>query len=208
MGAAIAAVMQIVFYPYFIRNNLHSYVMISLRNLKKLNNEIFSCLLQPEYADNIYLYERRLHDQKNQFMHTMERLREISHLAKRKMSPEEKISHERLLMKLDLLFDNMLDYSQLRRRVTDYATLSICSQELTGISQEVDKSIDGAMARMGNKKFYPSIKMLTQKIQRLEDNYHNVLQVAAREPLVFLLFIDSLNAFSKSMEELYETLRV
>lgn len=203
IGIAIAALLQIIFYPYFVRNELQSCILISLLNLKKLNKEIFSCLLEPEYSDNIYLYERRLHASKNNFLQALSRLRDITQLAEIKLNDAEKASQELLLLNLDLLFENMMDYSQLRRRVTDHTTLSLCFQELTNISREIDKSIDGVMDHISHKKYYPDPKKLTQYINQLENNYHNVLQIASREPLVFLLFVDSLNAFARKLGELY-----
>lgn len=203
MGVGVAALLQIIFYPYFVRNELQAYVLITLRHLKKLNTDIFSCLLEPEYPDNIYLYERRLHTSKNHFIQALSRLREVTQLAETKLNNVEKAEHELLLLNLDLLFENMLDYSQLRRRVTDYTTLSICSQELTNISREIDKSIYGLICHFSDKKIYPDTSKLTQYVNQLENNYHNVLQIASREPLVFLLFIDSLNAFIKKLNELY-----
>lgn len=203
MGVAIAAVLQMVFYPYFIRNELRPYIIISLRNLRKLNKEIFSCFLEAEYADNIYLYERRLHISKNAFLHSISRLREITKLAETKLSDIEKESHELWLIQLDLLFENMLDYSQLRWRVTDYTTFSVCREELMRIAKESDKCLDAIVAHVKQKKYFTSIDQLNQSINQFETNYYQVLQVAAPEPLVFLLFIDSLNAFSKKVAALY-----
>lgn len=203
IGIVIAAILQILFYPYFIRNELQSYAVISLRHLRKLNKEIFACFLEPEYSDNIYLYERRLHVQKSQFLHALSRLREVIQLVETKLNEKEIAAHELLLSNLDLLYENMLDYSQLRRRVTDYATFSLCSQEMAKISNEIDKSIDAVIAHVLSKKYYVNIQSLNQSINQLDNNYNNVLRIAAREPLVFLLFIDSLTAFSKRLEDLY-----
>jgi uncharacterized membrane protein YccC len=201
-GGIIAAFFQILFYPYFIRNELRTYIILTLKQLKKLNNEIFACLIDPAYSDNVYLYERRIHAQKIRFMRAIDRLRKINKLAEVKLSLEEREIYQQRLIRLDLLYDNMLDYSQLRRRVTDYTTFSVCSQELTDISQEINTSIDGAICRIADQKFYSNTSMLHEKINSLENNYHQVLQIASREPLVFLLFIDSLNAFKDSIDML------
>jgi hypothetical protein len=205
LGVAIAAVLQMVFYPYFIRNELQPYIIISLRRLRKLNKEIFSCFLDAEYADNIYLYERRLHISKNAFLHSLSRLREITKLAETKLSDIEKESHDRWLNQLDSLFENILDYSQLRWRITDYTTFSVCREELISLAKESDKCLAAVVAHVKQKKYFTSIDKLNQSINQFETNYHQVLQVASAEPLVFLLFIDSLNAFSKKVTALYES---
>lgn len=204
LGVTIVSIFQFLFYPYFIRNELRTFIFITMKNLKRLNHEIFSCLLLPEYSDNIYLFEKRLHVQKNRFMRSLMRLREIVQLVEIKMNVHEKEVYLTLLTKLDLLYSNMLDYSQIRRRVSDHTTFSVCSDELGEIAKEIDKSIDGMIAHMAKKQYYINAKMLAIKIKLLDDNYQNVLQIAAREPLVFMLFIDSLNAFNQRIEEFYE----
>lgn len=201
VGLLIALFYQLLFYPYFIQNEIRAYFILALQKLKKLNTDIFACLLEPEYPDNHYLYEHRIHKQKNCFMVVMLRLREMDNILHKKISSNEKVAHEERLDQLDLLFDNMLDYSQIRRRVTDYSTFSVCSQELKAIAIEINQAIDGAIASMGNKKLYINTESLNQKIIQLEASYHNVLQIASREPLTFLLFIDSLVAFRKNLDE-------
>jgi len=201
VGLLLALFYQILFYPYFIQNEIRAYFILALQKLKKLNTDIFACLLDAEYPDNHYLYEHRIHKQKNCFMVIMLRLREMDNILHKKISLSEKVAHEQRLDQLNLLFDNMLDYSQIRRRVTDYSTFSVCSQELKSIKTEINRSIDGAIANMGNKKLYLNTESLVQQINQLESSYHNVLQIASREPLTFLLLIDSLTAFSKNLDE-------
>lgn len=201
VGLLIALIYQMLFYPYFIQNEIRAYLILALQKLKKLNTDVFACLLEPEYPDNHYLYEHRIHKQKNGFMLVMLRLREMANRLQKKMPPHESEIHKQRLAKLDLLFDNMLDYSQIRRRVTDFSTFSVCSQELQAIVSEMNHAIDGAIANMANKKLYANTDALTQKINQLEASYHHVLQIASREPLTFLLFIDSLTAFRKNLDE-------
>ncbi|MCW5583121.1 MAG: hypothetical protein KIT56_04415 [Gammaproteobacteria bacterium] len=203
IGVMVAAVFQVLFYPHFVRNELRSSIIITLKKLKRVNHEIFSCLLQPEYPDNIYLFERRLHIQKNRFMQSMMRLRAVMQQVMKKMNAEEKEGYLAFLVQLDLLYANMLDYSQIRRRVTDHTSFLLCAIELSEIVKEVNTSIDGAISHVDGKKYYVNADMLAIKIKRLDDNYQNVLQIAVKEPLVFMLFIDSLNAFSKRIKELY-----
>ncbi len=202
-GVMIAALLQMVFYPYFIRNELQPYLVISIRNLKKINKDIFTCLLQPDYPDNVYLYERRLHLAKTNFLRALQRLRDITILAEMKLSESEKASHDTWLSRLNELFENMMDYSQLRRRISDYSTLSLCAEELAGISREIGVCLDAIIAHLKRKKFFPNTNKLNEYIQALERQYHQVLQVASPEPLAFVLFIDSLTTFSKTMEALY-----
>lgn len=207
-GMLIAAGLQIVFYPYFVRNELNAYIIISLRRLRSLNGEIFSCFLEPESTENIYPHERRLHEYKDAFLRAFARLREIIAVAAINCSDAERDSHVLWLTELDNIFVNMLDYAQLRRRVTDITTFTVCKDEMLNLAKATDACFVAVMAGVKRKKHLLSIELLTQAVSQLEINFHQVLQVAAPEPLVFLLFIDSLHAFNRKMEVLLGRLGV
>src|SRR3990167_1811350 len=90
------------------------YRKLALVHLKRLNQEIFSCFLQPEYSDNIYLFERRIHLQKNKCIRAIYRLHDVG-----------------IVSQLNELYANLMDMAQLRRRVKDYTLFDICRPELT-----------------------------------------------------------------------------
>ncbi len=196
LGFAIAIVLQIVGWFHFVLDEWRWFTIDALKQLKILNNEIFSCFLQPDYPDNIYLYEHRLHLRKNKCMQAITRLFTLP-----KDKQQEKLPHNTI----DRFFDLLLDCSQLRRRVSDHTTFAICNPELTTICQEIDRLFEGLIALVtGEKTFFPEVSMLQNKIQQLEENYNHVLQVASREPLAFVLFIFSLRALSSEMVDCYE----
>lgn len=204
IGAGIVLCAQLLFYPYFIRNELRSLMINSFVNLQQINNRIFDCLIDPEYVDNVYLYERRLHDCKQQWMRIMGRIRESIALLKETMSHDEREANEKLVGLQEKLYENMLDFAQLRRRITDYTSLSVCSQEFRDIADEINRLFTAIIMRFDNKNLFINESVLEMKIKRLDDSYHHVLQVAVREPLVFLLFIDSLNAFCETIHRMSE----
>lgn len=201
-GMMVSLIYQIIFYPYFVRNEIKSYVLITLRSLRHLNGIIFSCFLDAEYSDNIYLYERRMHNAKNRFMQSISRLREMIKLVENQSSTMAAGQYRVILQKLDFIYGNMLDYSQLRRRVPDFTTFSLCSQEMNEVRQEIDNAIVSTAAHFTNKKYYPGRDSLSRSISRFEGNYSNVLQVASRDPLPFLFFMDSLQVLAQSLESL------
>lgn len=167
------------------RNKDHpSYQGISaaLSHLRRLNQDIFNCFLLPEYASHLYLFERRLHLQKK---HVMQAIAKLDGPADRQAR-----------VYLDQLYDGMLDYAQLRRRVTDATVFEICKKELIDIQNDIDQLLFG----MIRKNDLDTMSFINH-IQRLEDQYHQVLHVVAHEPLVFLLFIFSLKLFSEKINE-------
>lgn len=203
LGTLIALIYQIIFWPHFVRNKLQFFFMKSLQSLKLLNNDIFACFLQSDYPDNIYLYERRIHVRKNCFMQSICKLRRILNIQGKNISEDRKKTIEAMIRKLELLYETMLDYGQLRRRVGDHTTFGVCNDELTHISQEISKIFLEINAVFRYKNPLLDTQGLAIKIKELEENYQNALHVVAREPLVFMLFIASLKIFNQELASLY-----
>ena len=191
-GVAIVLVCQLMFAYRFQQREWQLNVTAALSHLRKLNQEIFSCLLQPEYSDNLYIFERRIHAQKERFMQVMVLLS-----SAKEAQPQMVVTR-----KLNLLYDAVLSYAQLRRRVSDYAVLGICIDEMKAIEKAVDLLFLMALNGIKKNKYDFDVRPLLIAIQQLEDNYQQILQVTSKEPLVFLLFIASLRLFAEEMTNL------
>ena len=189
LGVLVVLIWQIIFSYGFLQSEWRATVLAAIARLKRLNQEIFACLLHAEYSENVYIFERRLHAQKEKFMQCV-----VALSGMKKTALEATV-----LRKLNRLYDIMLDYAQLRRRVGDYTVLGVCSIELTEIEKEISILFSTVSKRMSNKVYHVNTDALAQSIQRLESNYQQALQVTARDPLVFLLFIASLKAFCEEV---------
>jgi hypothetical protein len=172
----------------FYRSQLRIDTIRALQELNLASREIFSCFLQPDYAANIYLFEKRLHLQKNNFMRSLYKLQAMGRSSYTK----------KYLNKIDELFDILMDCSQLRRRVSDHTVFALCVNELSAISQEIDKLFGEMILAVKTKLEVVDSIPLAEKIKMFEDNFLNVLRVTAREPLAFFLFIMSLKAFREA----------
>ena len=203
-GMVIAIFFQIVFLPGFLRHELRSWLRKALLRLAATNQEIFSSFLRAEYANNLYLFEKRIHVQKNKYMQTMEALREVASQASAALKHEEARVLKKLLDELDYIYSIILDCAQLRRRVSDYTIFNLCYNEMTAIAQEINKLVLAVISVYAYQNNQIDVLALAVKIRHLEDNYQNVLQVTAREPLVFLLFIASLKILNEELVKLYE----
>jgi uncharacterized membrane protein YccC len=204
LASGIAIVLHMVSWPYFARSKWQACVIHALRELRQLNKEIFSCLLQPEYAENVYLFERRLHLQKEKASHARQCLHHAIEQLEAKLHEEEKILLKDFFAKVSLLYKMMLDYAQIRWRVADHSTFAVCAPELEAINDEINSILTESIHLLRHKKYHLHTARLKEKITKLEENFHYVLQVAAREPLVFLLFISSLKAFDGEINALRE----
>lgn len=201
-GFSIIVLIQFVFSFNFIQNNLNNALVFTLKDLKVLNDEIFSCLLSAEYPDNKYLFERRLHLQKNKWMQSFQSLCKASTVAVTKLSNINKNILNSIIETIDQIFDTIIDCAQVRRRVSDYSVFEICKDELKAIALDIDMALSGLI----KKNYHYEVSSLDQAIKKLEANYNAVLQVAAREPLVIFLFIESLKELSEKLKKIKELL--
>ena len=92
------------------------------------------------------------------------------------------------------LYSLILDYSQLRHRVGDHTVFGVCRIELIAIKQAINKILLQITFSQTNTL------VLQEKIDRFEDIYHNIINITARDPAAFVLFISSLKIFSKEIE--------
>jgi hypothetical protein len=202
-GTMTVLFFQMIFWPHFIRNEIRTLIKMILRNLIQLNKEIFSCFLQPEYPENIYLFERRLHHQKKRYLQLMGQLRLAEEIIRAKEQTESRMIIHSIITRLEFLYDIMLDYAQLRRRVNDHTIFAVCADELSAIANEIDKIFLELIALFAHKNPLMDATGLEAKIKWLDESYHHILQVASREPLVFLLFITSLRFFHENLTTFY-----
>lgn len=177
-----------------------------LLSLSSLTQDIFACLLYPEYVDNVYLFERRIHGQKYRFFQSITQLRGISHYVEKKIQLNERQVLQEVLNKLEMLFDVIVDCGQLRNRVSDYSTFQLCAEELGGITKELKNIFDQLINQSHLNNTQVDVTLLKGKIKRFEENFTNVLQVSAKDPLIFLLFISSLNALCEAIAALSASL--
>lgn len=142
--------------------------------LKVLAEDIFACFLHTDYEDNLYLYEHRIHNSKIKFLSLA--LKYATHPGR---------------MRLQALYNGLVDGGLLRWRVKDQSTFAICSKEMTGIR-------DALMACLSSNE---GLGALSQAISEFESIYQSVLQVTAKELLPFLLFIQSLKTLEETLCE-------
>ncbi|RDI42433.1 FUSC family protein [Aquicella lusitana] len=206
IGTLIAGLPQILFWPYFVRNELQAWMMLTLRSLLKLQQEIFTCFLTPSYPENIYLHERRLHVKKTQYLHSISQLREFIKLSETKKIETDSRVLTAFANQSEVLYGMLIDCALLRIRVGDYTVLSVCAEELTAIGEQIHAIFSDMMAVLRGKRYHINTQGLNEKIERFEDTYHHVLQIAAQDPLVFALFIASLKSLQDEMNSLYSVI--
>lgn len=189
-GCGIALLPQILFVPIFKRGPVLKNKVLALRYLTKLSNDIFGCFFEAQFQENMYLFEHRLHIQKENFLHCLIRLRAI-HSNK----------HYPLIYALQCLFDNVLALSELRLNVHDHATFELCGNELLAVSQAIAVNFEDLASEGSLDESKKNITLLKIAIKHLEDNYQHILKISSEDPVVFLIFIDRLNALCEKIQD-------
>ncbi len=199
LGTLIALVPQIIFWPYFVSNQIKQNIIAAISALQGLSNDVFFCLLQPDYPDRLYLYERRIHAQKTKVMTANQRLHYL--LEKNKNLPrDKKVVLTSVLLHFDLLYESFMNCAQVRWRTTDHTIFAVCEQDISGILQEMNKAYDEFIALLTVKtKLHADLSVLDVRINQFEQTYQSVMQVTAREPIVLLLFVSGLQMFASEL---------
>ena len=191
-GGAIAAFFQLMFAPCYARQQLSFWTIKTIEDLSLVSQELFACFLRPEYADNVYLFEKRLHLCKMRFIRSMASLRDSIG------APALAAEHlNQRVRRLDLIFDVLMDCAQMRRRVSDHTVFALCTGELKGVSVEMQNVFRQMIGVAKKRQEVVDTQGLAERIRLFEDNFQSVLRIVAREPLAFLLFIASLKNLSE-----------
>lgn len=207
-GGVIVMMAQFMFFYKFQMDQAHYWLLIAVEHLKVLSDEIFSCF-QPAYTNNVYLFERRIHLQKTRFMRAMYKIREFHKaLGLKSIAPDEVLAQDDdardIVSPLENLYDILLDCSQLRNRISDSTIFSVCTQEMNGLITEINELFTQLKSSIDKRiKVDFSTLALTQKIMRFDELNQNVLQVTAREPSGFILFIASIKKLEQEMQTFY-----
>lgn len=200
VAALIVAVLQLVYSPWFIAFHVRRWVVQAVWQLDAVANEVFACLLQPDYAETIYLFERRLHEQKNKLMQSILLLHQVSKEKKMNEATQEWLIAT--LTQLDALFALLLECAMVRWRVMDQSVFALCRNELLAVYGEMCKLLSSLVRVIRAKQENIDLESFKHSVQLLEENYQHVLQVAAPDPLALLLFIDSLKLFGDKADDI------
>lgn len=184
----LSIISAITLLPYFLQESVAFELKNYLLHLQKFNNEIFSCFLQSDYPDQLYLYERRLNLAKQKLNNILKYLTRLKHYIK---NSQKKAELERQLLCLQNIYTVLIAVSALRWQVSDHNVFVICSDELKALQKNINALLTGSN----------DISVFENTILAFEANFQKVLQVTAREPVVFLFFISNLQFLAKHLAD-------
>jgi hypothetical protein len=196
VGVIVVLVAQLILLPFAAVNEYQRSKVLVYKALSDLAAEIFSCLTSPDYPANVYLFERRVHAA------TSKCLDKIALLGQRAGAVGETQNSNN--SDVQSLFETMMDLSQIRWRVSDHTVFQLCSIELSEIELAMIAVLN-AFPNTGKAAYLEKcIVHFERGINRLEDNLEHIVKVAAREPVVFILFLAALKAMLSQFKNMAE----
>ena len=173
--------------------------------MSPLTNELFECLIQTNYPQNIYLYERRLHIQKIRVMQALNNYRMFIYCMRPYIHIEEKNHLDSILQDVEMTYNMLLDLAQIRRRVTDHATFLLCAKELDHVRRAIQAILCSLLDAKRN--VLQNVQNdLGMSIIKFEEVFFQVVEVSAKEPSAFLFFLNTLKRLNRRLITLQEYL--
>lgn len=180
-GTGLALIARLLLWPVSIKQQLRASQRDFLHASNVMQRKIFSIYLARDYEKKHYYYERELHSLRKPLLTILQDMRQLR--QKTLGQTEETCSR---------LFDLLTAIGSLRYRIKDASTLELCENELKGISHALSHSFSHLSSDTLNE-------LLTQ-INAMEAVYYRVLQTAAKEAEVFLIFLKQLYSMQDELE--------
>lgn len=190
-GVLMAAVAQVVLVPHFKRDEYNRIRKITFYHLRHYATAVFDSLTSADYPDAVYYYERCLHKEKVKCMHGI--------TALIRLEQEGMGEPGFTATQIQNIFALLVDISQIRRRNSDHTAFALCAPELVNLEQVIVQLLD-ACARQNIEQLSQLLEVLQSRVMQLDDNLENIIKVAAREPVVFVLFRTALQKLYDDVE--------
>lgn len=199
LGVMIAMISQLLFWNALVGDNIERASKAAVFALRRLNHAVFNCLMSSDYVDNVYEYERQLHLYKRQFYSALSQFR--TELPRLNSPFRQSFFMERIAL-IEGVYENVMDYAQIRWRIEDHSSYSLCSSELRDLETAVDaRFISLGAALMKKPRPKSDENALLAALDRMKSVYDAVLSVSVQEPLAILLFMASLHGLNDKLTE-------
>jgi hypothetical protein len=168
-----------------------------LRKTAALSDAIFSVYLTRNYQEQLFVYERKLHWQRNAFS--------FARNALARFDNTKRPAFVKLLENIEQVYEILLAIGLLVYRVSDHSTFEVANKELLALGDSVATYLKALAAQLPHGRM-DAPTTLTDAIQELQDINHDALQVVAPDPMVFILFIQDFKALHARFIQMIEVI--
>ena len=150
------------------------------RALAEFTQTLFAGLAASYYPQNTYSVERALHFSRTRCLSVIDAWQRVG-------VPTDL---QATLMRLQETFTLLIDASQLRFRISDFTVFGLCADEIHGLGN----ALVAALRQLEyHQQLAPAeLARLQQALAQWDVIYQQVINVSAREPVVFVLFTEAL----------------
>lgn len=203
LGFLLAFIVQYIFIRVRSQAVMRLMLANSLYRLAQLSRAIFSCYLSHNYVEEHFNHEKKLHIKRGRYLYDIEHARQL--LSRFKGEQHEKFS--RLIGLIERSYEMLQAINLLLYRVDDHSTFAVADKELLAISSSVVSEFDLLAEQLQNKDMVSGRStLLHENIYEMEEINRSALQVVAKEPLVFMIFIQDMLGLDKLMTKLSDVI--
>jgi hypothetical protein len=198
-GFFLALLLLKLFFPQRLRDGVRLLLAQAVQELMGLSAALFNCYLSADYLENRFDYLSKFHARRRAFAYHLSMAREL--LAQ--MRPSARVESARQLEKTETLYEIILALGTLLNREKDHSTFAIVTKEFLNINENISAELRALkLLLLKQKKLPPVNNDLEENIYQLEDVNRSAVNVAARDPMVFLLFVQDLSSLAVALRDL------
>ncbi|MES2216846.1 MAG: hypothetical protein V4501_00400 [Pseudomonadota bacterium] len=201
LGFLLVAGLRWIFFHKTSARQLKWALANCLLKAASLSEAIFSVYLARDYEQRLFVYEKKLHWQRNAFLTSLVTVRE----SLMEFDNAKRPSFVKLLQSVEQIYEILLAIGLLVYRVSDHSTFEVANKELLALNEGL-KAYLLALAAQLQRGQLAAPTTFTDSIQELQDINHDALQVVAPDPMVFILFIQDFMALNEIFAQMVEVI--
>lgn len=151
--------------------------------LGELQKNLFDGYLRSDFIAKQLRYTKKLFNTRRRYLLAISHARKVFHAD---IAPVLVIEH---------LSQILYSLHQLRYRVEDYTTFSVCKRELLAL----ESTSLAVLYTRSKEDRLAQLERFLDAIHEFEGIYNKALQIVARDPIVFLFFIQDLYALHETL---------
>ena len=198
LGAVfVIALFRFIIFQRSSRSTINKTLATTLKAGAKLSQIIFDFYLSRDFQANHFNHEKEWHSARSKFLKYLQRTRVLVSHYHGKLKPQYKI----VLDEIEQLHEIFMAMGLLIDRVEDHTTFEVATKEFTRLSSSVNAYLLAFVAQLSKKKYsYP--EDFYEAVSELQEINSDALQVVAREPVVFMLFVQDFFALNDILTQL------
>jgi hypothetical protein len=200
-GFMLVAGMRWIMFHSSTTRQLKWFFANCLMKAAALSDTMFAVYLARDYQEKLFVYEKKLHWQRNAFLISLTTLRNVL----RQFKHSKRADFVKLLHYVEQLYEILLAIGLLGYRVTDHTTFEVANKEILALGEGVAAYLKALAAQLSRGSLVVPVNF-SESITELQDINNDALIVVAPDPMVFILFIQDFYALHELFTQMIEVI--